>query len=161
MFLAKAFFSISLSHQRGKFYSFSGQETTSTERLNLCQAINRTLHEALDADGGAVCFGEDVAFGGVFRCTLGMQEKFGILNLHFFLGVLRKKKMNIEILSKKMGKLLIFSHFSWNILYSPLLSMFFFHFFAEYSLFHHFTFFYLFCGIFLFFDDFPLFFPLF
>jgi 2-oxoisovalerate dehydrogenase E1 component beta subunit len=24
-----------------------------------------------------VVFGEDVAFGGVFRCTLGLKEKFG------------------------------------------------------------------------------------
>ena len=24
-----------------------------------------------------VIFGEDVAFGGVFRCTLGLQEKYG------------------------------------------------------------------------------------
>lgn len=25
----------------------------------------------------AVIFGEDVAFGGVFRCTVGLQEKYG------------------------------------------------------------------------------------
>ena len=25
----------------------------------------------------ALCFGEDVAFGGVFRCTAGLQERFG------------------------------------------------------------------------------------
>jgi 2-oxoisovalerate dehydrogenase E1 component beta subunit len=24
-----------------------------------------------------VCFGEDVAFGGVFRCTMGLQDEFG------------------------------------------------------------------------------------
>lgn len=33
------------------------------ERLNLCQAINQTLHSALEEDSSAVCFGEDVAFG--------------------------------------------------------------------------------------------------
>jgi pyruvate/2-oxoglutarate/acetoin dehydrogenase E1 component len=26
-----------------------------------------------------VVFGEDVAFGGVFRCTLGLAEMFGML----------------------------------------------------------------------------------
>ena len=27
----------------------------------------------------AVIFGEDVAFGGVFRCTVGLREKYGQL----------------------------------------------------------------------------------
>jgi pyruvate/2-oxoglutarate/acetoin dehydrogenase E1 component len=26
----------------------------------------------------SVVFGEDVAFGGVFRCTVGLKEKYGI-----------------------------------------------------------------------------------
>ena len=25
----------------------------------------------------ALVFGEDIGFGGVFRCTIGLQEKFG------------------------------------------------------------------------------------
>lgn len=25
----------------------------------------------------ALCFGEDVSFGGVFRCTVGLYERFG------------------------------------------------------------------------------------
>lgn len=32
---------------------------------------------ALQTDETAVVFGEDVAFGGVFRCTMGLAEKFG------------------------------------------------------------------------------------
>ncbi len=28
-------------------------------------------------DDTAVIFGEDVAFGGVFRCTMGLSEEFG------------------------------------------------------------------------------------
>lgn len=32
---------------------------------------------ALTKDDSAVVFGEDVAFGGVFRCTMGLAEEFG------------------------------------------------------------------------------------
>ena len=28
-------------------------------------------------DPTCIVFGEDVAFGGVFRCTVGLQEKYG------------------------------------------------------------------------------------
>ena len=33
---------------------------------------------ALTKDDTAVVFGEDVAFGGVFRCTMGLAEEFGV-----------------------------------------------------------------------------------
>lgn len=45
--------------------------------MNLCQAVNDALRIALDTDKKVLCFGEDVAFGGVFRCTLGLQSEFG------------------------------------------------------------------------------------
>ena len=48
-----------------------------TTQLNLCQSINTALHQALERDESAVCFGEDVAFGGVFRCSVGLADKFG------------------------------------------------------------------------------------
>ena len=32
---------------------------------------------ACATDKSTVIFGEDVAFGGVFRCTVGLQEKYG------------------------------------------------------------------------------------
>jgi 2-oxoisovalerate dehydrogenase E1 component beta subunit len=70
-----------------------------TKKMNLCQAVNDALTIAMAADDSAsgfrrvswtrslqalivasfrqVVFGEDVAFGGVFRCTVGLQEKFG------------------------------------------------------------------------------------
>ena len=32
---------------------------------------------ALKHDDSAVIFGEDVKFGGVFRCTMGLNEKYG------------------------------------------------------------------------------------
>ena len=33
----------------------------------------------MQRDDTAVVFGEDVAFGGVFRCTMGLSEEFGRL----------------------------------------------------------------------------------
>ncbi|XP_017893116.1 2-oxoisovalerate dehydrogenase subunit beta, mitochondrial [Ceratina calcarata] len=48
-----------------------------TEKMNMFQAINNGLRIAMTRDSDAVIFGEDVAFGGVFRCTLGLQKEFG------------------------------------------------------------------------------------
>ncbi len=46
-------------------------------RQNLCQSINAALRTALATSNRVLCFGEDVAFGGVFRCTVGLQSEFG------------------------------------------------------------------------------------
>eukprot|EP00834_Sanchytrium_tribonematis_P000259 NODE_5_length_72347_cov_1.339331.p27 type:complete len:308 gc:universal NODE_5_length_72347_cov_1.339331:58815-59738(+) len=46
-------------------------------KLNMCQAINDALSITLEKDEKAVVFGEDVAFGGVFRCTLNLAQRFG------------------------------------------------------------------------------------
>ncbi|KAG1655586.1 hypothetical protein FOA52_005885 [Chlamydomonas sp. UWO 241] len=46
-------------------------------KLNLCNAINEALATALDSDPRACVFGEDVSFGGVFRCTVGLADRFG------------------------------------------------------------------------------------
>ena len=48
-----------------------------TQKLNLCTTITDTLDIALKTDPNAVIFGEDVKFGGVFRCTMGLNEKYG------------------------------------------------------------------------------------
>ncbi|XP_076673439.1 branched chain keto acid dehydrogenase E1 subunit beta isoform X1 [Andrena cerasifolii] len=48
-----------------------------TETMNMYQAINSGLRIALARDPDAVIFGEDVGFGGVFRCTLNLQKEFG------------------------------------------------------------------------------------
>jgi len=46
--------------------------------MNIIQSLNHTLHSAFARNPKLVCFGEDVgAFGGVFRVTSGLQEKFG------------------------------------------------------------------------------------
>ena len=47
-------------------------------KMNLLQAINNALEIAMQSDERVVCFGEDVGvFGGVFRATSHLQEKFG------------------------------------------------------------------------------------
>ncbi|CAG8471550.1 43_t:CDS:2 [Diversispora eburnea] len=48
-----------------------------TKKMNLFQSINDAMRITLATDETAVIFGEDVAFGGVFRCTLGLTEIFG------------------------------------------------------------------------------------
>ncbi|MDV2858119.1 MULTISPECIES: alpha-ketoacid dehydrogenase subunit beta [Oceanimonas] len=48
------------------------------KQMNLLQAVNQALHLAMERDDGVLCFGEDVGhFGGVFRATSGLQDKFG------------------------------------------------------------------------------------
>ena len=45
--------------------------------MNLVEAIRSALDIAMEKDPTAAIFGEDVAFGGVFRCTVGLRDKFG------------------------------------------------------------------------------------
>eukprot|EP00052_Salpingoeca_macrocollata_P031325 m.322482 g.322482 ORF g.322482 m.322482 type:complete len:369 (+) comp27019_c0_seq1:58-1164(+) len=52
-------------------------ELGETKKLNLFQSINNAMEIALATDPSAAVFGEDVAFGGVFRCTINLREKFG------------------------------------------------------------------------------------
>lgn len=48
-----------------------------TKRMNLFQSINDALSIALAEDESVLLFGEDVAFGGVFRCSMGLAENYG------------------------------------------------------------------------------------
>lgn len=50
-----------------------------TTKMNMFQAINNALDIALKEDDTAVTFGEDVGFGGVFRCTLDLQVQKKII----------------------------------------------------------------------------------
>lgn len=46
--------------------------------MNLLQAVNTALDAAMAADERVICLGEDVGgFGGVFRATSHLQEKYG------------------------------------------------------------------------------------
>lgn len=83
----------------------SESDGTGSSRINLCTAVNDALQIALDnnkrcyapsywwsskwvcvlclllsdveLDHRALVFGEDVSFGGVFRCTAGLLQRFG------------------------------------------------------------------------------------
>ncbi|KAJ8982774.1 hypothetical protein NQ317_018186 [Molorchus minor] len=46
-------------------------------KMNMFQAINNALDLTLQNDQTALIFGEDVGFGGVFRCTMDLQKKYG------------------------------------------------------------------------------------
>ncbi|KAF8623498.1 hypothetical protein AX15_006281 [Amanita polypyramis BW_CC] len=48
-----------------------------TRKMNTYQAVRDAMSIALAKDDTAVLFGEDVAFGGVFRCAMGLAEEFG------------------------------------------------------------------------------------
>ncbi|KAJ5902780.1 2-oxoisovalerate dehydrogenase subunit beta [Penicillium taxi] len=50
---------------------------TTSKRLNFFQAINSALRTALSTSDKVILFGEDVAFGGVFRCSMDLQTEFG------------------------------------------------------------------------------------
>lgn len=52
-------------------------QNSTTKRMNLFQAINDALSTALAEDENVIIFGEDVAFGGVFRCTMKLAEQYG------------------------------------------------------------------------------------
>jgi len=45
--------------------------------MTMVSAINDALSIALASNPKSILFGEDVAFGGVFRCSVGLREKFG------------------------------------------------------------------------------------
>lgn len=46
-------------------------------KMNMFTAINNAMDLALAADDSTLLFGEDVAFGGVFRCSLNLRNKYG------------------------------------------------------------------------------------
>jgi 2-oxoisovalerate dehydrogenase E1 component beta subunit len=47
-------------------------------RMNMIQAVNSAMDVAMARDPKVLAFGQDVGyFGGVFRCTAGLQKKYG------------------------------------------------------------------------------------
>ena len=48
-----------------------------TKKMNLVESIRDAMDICMEQDKSAAIFGEDVAFGGVFRCTVGLREKYG------------------------------------------------------------------------------------
>lgn len=51
--------------------------------MNLVEAIRDAMDIVMQQDKSAAIFGEDVAFGGVFRCTVGLREKYGMFEFQF------------------------------------------------------------------------------
>jgi 2-oxoisovalerate dehydrogenase E1 component beta subunit len=51
--------------------------TGPTKEMTMVAAINDALSIALEEKQETVLFGEDVGFGGVFRASVGLREKFG------------------------------------------------------------------------------------
>jgi 2-oxoisovalerate dehydrogenase E1 component beta subunit len=50
---------------------------SASEKLNLYQAVNAALRHSMKTSEKVLVFGEDVAFGGVFRCSLRLLDEFG------------------------------------------------------------------------------------
>lgn len=69
-----------------------------TAKLNMFQAINNALDIALREDDSAVIFGEDVGFGGVFRCSLNLQvsKMFEQSNLMIMNDILCDRRKNMD-----------------------------------------------------------------
>ena len=53
------------------------QKMNPKSNINLVTSINQTLRRILETDPNSILFGQDIGFGGVFRCTLGLQSEFG------------------------------------------------------------------------------------
>lgn len=47
------------------------------QKMNLFQAVNNALDIAMETDPKSLLFGEDVKFGGVFRCSMNLNQKYG------------------------------------------------------------------------------------
>ncbi|KAK7108344.1 2-oxoisovalerate dehydrogenase subunit beta, mitochondrial-like [Littorina saxatilis] len=72
---------VALVTSRGVHFSYVPDSPNpsdgATTRMNFFQSITSALDICLEKDSTAVIFGEDVAFGGVFRCTVGLRDKYG------------------------------------------------------------------------------------
>lgn len=53
------------------------KEPSKKNKLNLFMSINNALDIALKTNPNSYLFGEDVAFGGVFRCSMNLRNTYG------------------------------------------------------------------------------------
>jgi pyruvate/2-oxoglutarate/acetoin dehydrogenase E1 component len=67
----------SLATQQEQTNTTTTNNNTESTSMNLFTAVNQAMAIAMRTDDTAVVFGEDVAFGGVFRCSQGLREEFG------------------------------------------------------------------------------------
>jgi len=67
-----------ITSQTSRFNStVSSSDFGETEEMNLFTALQSGMDNCMEEDSNAYIFGEDVAFGGVFRCTMGLRDKYG------------------------------------------------------------------------------------
>lgn len=52
-------------------------KNSTTKKMNLFQAVNDAMSISLAQDDSVLLFGEDVAFGGVFRCSMNLAQNYG------------------------------------------------------------------------------------
>ena len=82
-FICKRIYSVKILNLRKKSTNLSlktneiNEQSVETRRMNYFTAINDAMRIALKNDNTTILFGEDVGFGGVFRCSVGLQEEFG------------------------------------------------------------------------------------
>ena len=54
------------------------RQDTDIDRMTIIEAVRSSMDVSMERDDDVVVFGEDVGyFGGVFRCTQGLQAKYG------------------------------------------------------------------------------------
>jgi len=74
----RAFASPPISFPSGSSKNSSvATKTAEVAKMNLFQAINSAMKIAMATNPKTVHFGEDVQFGGVFRCSMGLADEFG------------------------------------------------------------------------------------
>ncbi|CAA9988794.1 2-oxoisovalerate dehydrogenase subunit beta, mitochondrial, putative [Plasmodium knowlesi strain H] len=59
------------------FRALSNTNNGEKKKMNMFTAINSAMHNVFEKDPNAILLGEDVAFGGVFRCSLDLLNKYG------------------------------------------------------------------------------------
>jgi len=69
--------SISFPSTRNQAARAKPAEHPEVTKMNLFQAINSAMKIAMETNPRTVHFGEDVQFGGVFRCSMGLADEFG------------------------------------------------------------------------------------
>ena len=55
----------------------ASSEGVRKQKMNMFTAINDAIRVAMHEDESVILCGEDVGFGGVFRCSVGLQQEFG------------------------------------------------------------------------------------
>ncbi|XP_017018992.1 2-oxoisovalerate dehydrogenase subunit beta, mitochondrial [Drosophila kikkawai] len=58
-------------------FTYYPTSSSSGKKMNMFNAINNAMDLALENDNSALLFGEDVGFGGVFRCSVNLRDKYG------------------------------------------------------------------------------------